>query len=342
MEMLYGQLITITLLLAFCVTQQPRRLLLGAGLLGALLGAGGMFAWACVVLQGVSDPSPLVWLVIGPLMALPVGGGIGVMVAVLIAGPPARRAGAWWGIAVGGVVAVALAALVGHGVPDWEHLLFSAHVPFLGLMAGAVYAEGADLAKDLRPAAARSHRRQWLTGTAVVLAILLGPPAIDLVRYALRRATRHAQEQMSDAGRVSPGEADRLLKQLRSREAGSRRAAVSELGSLATMAGIQGRTADQSQIIDALARATRDRDAAVRLDAVTALGMTRSRAAIEPLGKLLEHRDPVTRLKALEALLHIPDYAISPYVRQAAEDKDPRVSGMARRVIMQSRRRPKP
>lgn len=342
MEAFYGHLVTVALLLAFCVTQQPRRLLLGSGVLGALLGAGGVLAALFVLLQGVSDPSPLVWLVIGPLMALPVGGGLGVMVAVLVAGPAARRAGAWWGIAVGSVVAVVLAALVGHGVPDCEHLLFSAHVPFLGLMAGALYAERAALANDLHPAAARSLRRQWLAGTAVVLSLLLGPPALDLVRYQLWQAARQAQEQMSDAGRVSPSAADRMLKQLRSREAGSRRAAVSELGSLAMMAGIQGRSADQEQIIDALARATRDRDPGVRLDAVSALGMTRSRAAIEPLGKLLKHRDPVTRLKALEALLHIPDYAISPYVRQAAADDDHRVSGMAKRAISQARRRPTP
>ncbi len=179
--MFYGHGIAVVMLLAFCLTRQPRRLLLRAGLLGSLLGLVGTCAWASHMSR--NDCFGMFYWLMGSIVFPTVGCGLGVMVAILIAGPEERRAGASWGLALGGVVAAVHAALVARGAPDPEYLVFSAHIPFLGAVVGAGYSERAAVARRLRPDGAKAFHWQWLAGSVVLLAIVLGPPAWALVQY---------------------------------------------------------------------------------------------------------------------------------------------------------------
>lgn len=101
-------LVAIGLPLVLCLLQPPRRPFVLAYLIGSLFWGVVVYAWVAAELQGSSDPSPLVWLFVGPAAGAVYGAWVGVAAATLVVGPTERRIRAGWGAVAGLLVGAAL------------------------------------------------------------------------------------------------------------------------------------------------------------------------------------------------------------------------------------------
>ena len=312
----------------YCARQEARGRLFSRGVIGLVV--GGIASWILLALlvgdTSGADPGVVVFL----LLILGVGGFVGAHVGVglteCLDDDPLRsagaRRGALYGLGVGLLIGVAL-VLIAAAEDEVLWMILAAAIP-MGGAVGALFGAQSGAAGRLREEERAPARRLPVIAWVLIL-VVLGVPAYYRWQYEV---------QTTPAGDIPPPPAyypgiesiNAALQQLKGGNQATRLQAVATLQSSMY-------SWPDPRIEPALIKATRDRDRNVRLAAIAALGSSRSSAAIEPLGKLLNDRDAGICYAALQALLGIPDYAISPYIRKAAEDDDPKVSGLARRMM---------
>lgn len=146
-------------------------------------------------------------------------------------------------------------------------------------------------------------------------------PSLFVLALALTLAASFAGVPLTAPAQVSANQArapERLLGDLKSKDAATRREAAVQIGSLRARDGVP-----------ALVEALSDKEASVREAAAFSLGQISDRQSFEPLARALKDKDSEVRASAAFSLGMLGDPAAAELLSKALEDSEAPVRGSA-------------